>query len=166
VGRVPDTGRRVVAVIGPHEVTNELYELAREVARLVCVEFNAAVICGGLGGVMQAASQGVRSANGVCVGILPGRNPRQGDPLLTVAVATGLGEQRNQVIVDGCDVLISVGENAGTLDEIGRARRAGRLVVSIQGAGEPARADTRHRVFVRTAAAAIDRVAESCGWFS
>ena len=108
-GRAPYIG-----VIGTGEPDRTAEETAEEVGRLLA-ERGAVLICGGLGGVMEAACRGARSAGGVTVGILPGTDRRHGNAYLDVALPTGMGELRNALIVRASDVLIAVAGGFGTL---------------------------------------------------
>ena len=85
----------------------------------------AVLLCGGLGGVMRAAAAGATAAGGVAVGLLPGTDRSAAAPELTVALATGLGELRNGVLVRCADAVVAVGGSWGTLSEIALARRSG-----------------------------------------
>ena len=82
---------------------------------------SAVVVCGGLGGVMEAACRGAKEAGGHTVGILPGSDRTAANPFVDTAVPTGLGEARNVLVVRAADALIAVGGGYGTLSEIGRA---------------------------------------------
>jgi uncharacterized protein (TIGR00725 family) len=119
-----------VAVVGPAEATPEEMERAEEVGRLLA-ERGAVVVCGGLHGVMEAASRGARGAGGTVVGILPGTRRADANEHVTVALPTGLGEMRNALIVRAADALIAVGGAYGTLTEIALALRTGVPVVGI-----------------------------------
>ena len=121
---------RYVAVCGASDPDPDQVALAREVGRRLA-EAGAIVLCGGLGGVMEAAAEGAASAGGVVVGILPGAERRAGNRHLTVAIATGLGEARNAVLTTAADAVIAVGGGWGTLSEIGLARRRRRPVVAL-----------------------------------
>jgi len=81
----------------------------------------AVVVCGGRGGVMAAASKGAAEAGGVVVGILPGLDRAEANEWVTVAIATGLGELRNGLVVRGADAVVAVGGAYGTLSEIALA---------------------------------------------
>jgi uncharacterized protein (TIGR00725 family) len=94
-------------------------------------EAEAIVLCGGLGGVMEAASEGASEAGGTVVGILPGSDRSAGSRHLTLAIATGLGEARNAVLTSAADSVIALGGGWGTLSEIGLARKKGRPVVGL-----------------------------------
>lgn len=119
-----------VAVIGAGEAEGELYEQAREVGRLVA-ERGGTLVCGGLGGVMEAAARGAKEADGVAIGVLPDQDRRRANEYLSYSVATGIGEARNLAVVCTTDVVIAIGGEYGTLSEIGLARKVGRPVVSL-----------------------------------
>ena len=123
---------RYVAVIGPGDADGELYELAREVGRLVANR-GGAVVCGGLAGVMEAAARGATESGGVAIGILPDVDRRRANPYLSYSVATGVGEARNLAVVCSAEAVISVGGGYGTLSEIGLAKKVGRPVVALRG---------------------------------
>ena len=89
------------------------------------------VVTGGLGGVMEAACRGARRAGGTTLGILPGHDRAAANPYVDVAVATGLGELRNGLVVRSADALVAVAGGYGTLSEIALALKAGKAVVGI-----------------------------------
>jgi uncharacterized protein (TIGR00725 family) len=91
------------------------------------------VVCGGLGGVMAAAARGACERGGLSLGILPGNDRREAAPDLTLALASGLGELRNALLVRASDGLIAVGGSWGTLSEVALARRQGLPVVWLRG---------------------------------
>jgi uncharacterized protein (TIGR00725 family) len=121
---------RCVAVIGPGDASAAELAVAEEVgARLV--DLGATVVTGGLGGVMEAASRGAKSRRGLTIGLLPGLDRSEANGWVDVAIATGLGEIRNALIVRTSDALVAVGGGAGTLSEIGFALKLGRPVVGV-----------------------------------
>jgi uncharacterized protein (TIGR00725 family) len=89
------------------------------------------VVCGGLGGVMEAACRGAKEAGGQTVGILPGSDRAAANEFVDVAIPTGLGEARNALVVRAADALIAVGGGYGTLSEIALALKAGKRVVGV-----------------------------------
>jgi uncharacterized protein (TIGR00725 family) len=91
----------------------------------------AVVVCGGLGGVMEAACRGAKEAGGHTVGILPGTDRSAANPFVDTAVPTGFGEARNALVVRAADALIAVGGGYGTLSEIALALKAGKRVVGL-----------------------------------
>jgi uncharacterized protein (TIGR00725 family) len=119
-----------VAVIGPSSAGPEEVAAAEEAGRLLAGR-DCVVVCGGLGGVMEAVARGARSAGGTVVGLLPGRDRRDGNAHLTVAITTGLGEMRNALVVRAADVVLAIGGAYGTLSEIAFALRTGVPVVGI-----------------------------------
>jgi len=128
-----DRAAMQIGVIGPgaDDATAEQYDLARQVGRLLA-ELGARVVCGGLRGVMEGVALGVYEVNGTCVGLLPGGDRADANPYLTVAVCTGIGEKRNEMVVDSSDALIAVGSNEGTVIEALIAKKRG---VSVFGLG-------------------------------
>lgn len=121
---------RYVAVCGAGEATEQQRRSAEEVGRLLARR-GAVVLCGGLGGVMEAAARGVREEGGTVIGILPGDSRMAANANLTFALPTGLGQARNAVIVTAADSVIAIGGGWGTLSEIGLARRLGRRVLGL-----------------------------------
>lgn len=122
--------RRYVAVCGASEATPSQLEAAREVGKLLA-RSGAVVINGGFGGVMGAASEGAASEGGTVLGILPDTDRGGANPHLTLAIATGLGQARNTVIVTAADSVIAIGSGWGTLSEIALARRLDRPVFAL-----------------------------------
>jgi uncharacterized protein (TIGR00725 family) len=105
-----------IGVIGGASCDAETAQLAREVGARIAAA-GAVLICGGRGGVMQAAAEGAREAGGLTVGILPGEDPAAANPGIIVAIPTGLGDARNAVVVNTSDAVIAIGGAWGTLSE-------------------------------------------------
>lgn len=120
----------IVAVVGGSTVDDDTYEQARTVGRLLA-EGGAVVINGGYGGVMEAASRGAEEAGGLVIGFLQGTDSGEGNPHLTVGIATGMGKGRNTLIAIACDVMVAVDGSCGTLSEIAQALNHGRHVVAL-----------------------------------
>jgi uncharacterized protein (TIGR00725 family) len=120
-----------IAVIGAGEGSEEALEAAEEVGRLLA-EAGAAVVCGGRGGVMEAAARGAAKSGGTAIGILPGSDPREANEHITHVVATGVGQARNLAVVGSGEAVIAVDGHWGTLSEIAFARRLGRAVVALR----------------------------------
>ena len=121
----------IIAVIGAGECAPEVARLAEEVGRGLA-EKGAILICGGLGGVMEAACRGAKSAGGTTVGILPGDNPGDANPYVDIPIATGMSHARNVIVVASAQAAIAVGGGYGTLSEIGHARKLGIPVVGLE----------------------------------
>jgi uncharacterized protein (TIGR00725 family) len=122
--------RRWVAVVGSGRADAETAGRAEAVGRALA-ERGAVVVCGGLGGVMEAACRGAREAGGLTVGILPGLRRADANPWVEVAIPTGMGELRNGLVVRAADAVIAVGGEFGTLAEIALALKAGLPVVGL-----------------------------------
>ena len=120
-----------VAVAGAGTSDAELDAVAEEVGRRIAGA-DAVLICGGLGGVMEAAARGCSAAGGLTVGILPGGDAAAANPHIRVPLPTGLGEARNTLVARTADVLIAVGGGWGTLSEVALARKLGVPVVLLE----------------------------------
>lgn len=123
-------GAPYIAVAGPGAASPEQVALAEEVGALLAAR-GALLICGGLGGVMEAACRGAAQAGGVTVGLLPGEDRGEANEHVAVALATGLGQLRNGLLVRAADALIAIGGAYGTLSEIALALRAGLAVIGL-----------------------------------
>jgi uncharacterized protein (TIGR00725 family) len=124
------THKVVVGVMGPAACDPDTADAARAVGRGIGLR-GAVLLCGGRGGVMEAAAEGARAAGGLTVGVLPGTDA--GDtppnPFIDVALFTGLGEARNWVNVCASDAVIALGGGFGTLSEIALALKARKPLV-------------------------------------
>ena len=120
----------VIAVCGPGDAGAELCFLAEEVGAGVAAA-DAVLVCGGLGGVMEAACRGARSKRGRTVGLLPGLDRREANGWVEIAIPTGMGELRNGLIVRAADALIAIGGSYGTLSEVALALRTGVPVIGL-----------------------------------
>lgn len=119
-----------IAVAGTGSASEEQRAVAEE-AGAALGRAGAVVVCGGLGGVMEAACRGARSVGGTTVGLLPGSDRSAANPFIDVVIATGMGELRNGLVVRACDAVIAVGGEFGTLSEVALALKAGLPVVGV-----------------------------------
>lgn len=119
-----------IAVIGKGTPDPEVDELAMDVGERLAAA-GAVVVCGGLTGVMEAASRGAAARGGTVIGIVPSSSPQSANPHCTYVVATGVGHARNLAVVSSGDAVIAVGGEWGTLSEIAFARALGRTVVAL-----------------------------------
>lgn len=122
--------RTYVAVCGSGAADPTNDARAAEVGRLIA-EAGAVLICGGLGGVMDAAARGATGAGGVAIGLLPGETRTGASEHLSIAIPTGLGEARNALIARAADALIAIGGEWGTLSEIALAMKMGKRVIGL-----------------------------------
>lgn len=118
-----------IAVIGAGACSDEEQEAAYIIGKILA-ENKATLICGGLGGVMEAACQGAREHGGMTVGILP--DTGNGNAFLDIVIRTGMGHARNVIVVQSADAVIAVGGKEGTLSEIAHALKTGRPVFSFR----------------------------------
>jgi len=137
-------GERLIAVIGARRCNAATYALAEQVGYELARR-GAIVVCGGLGGVMQAACQGAQRAGGFTIGILPGKNPRDANPYVDIPIVTGLGEARNSIVVRTARAVIAVGGEYGTLSEIAFALKFGIPVIGLE-TWRAARGNLRARI--------------------
>src|SRR5207248_7324062 len=122
--------RPYVAVVGGGEAGPDALASAQEVGRHLAKR-GAVVLCGGLGGVMEAACRGAKLEGGTTVGILPTDHRQHANEYVDIAIVTGMGEARNALIVRAADVLIAIDGEFGTLSEIALALRTDKPVVGI-----------------------------------
>jgi uncharacterized protein (TIGR00725 family) len=118
-----------IAVIGAADTTPEEYEAARTVGRLIA-GYHETLVCGGLGGVMEAACKGAKEHDGQTVGIVPDNG--NGNGFLDIVIRTGLGHARNILVAQSSDTIIAIGGSYGTLTEIAIALKMKRPVFGIK----------------------------------
>jgi uncharacterized protein (TIGR00725 family) len=119
-----------VAVVGPGDASPQELQSAEDVGAGLAAR-GVVVVTGGLGGVMEAACRGARSRRGRTVGILPGEDRGAANGWVEIAIATGLGELRNGLVVRAADALVAVGGGHGTLSEVALALKLRRPVVGL-----------------------------------
>jgi len=122
--------KKIIAVIGAGEPSAEEAKLAEEVGRELARQ-GAILVCGGLGGVMEAACKGASLEGGITVGILPGDSPRTANPYVQIPIVTGMGYARNVAVVKTARAVIAVGGSYGTLSEIAHALQNGIPVIGL-----------------------------------
>ena len=123
-------GETIIGVIGAGSATPEMLRMAEEVGRLIGRQGHI-LVCGGLGGVMEAAARGAKLAGGTTVGILPEADRSTANQFIDIPVATGFGEGRNVIIVRTADILIAIGGEYGTLSEIAFALKMQKPVIGL-----------------------------------
>lgn len=144
----------IIAVIGAGQCSEDVAKIAEAVGRELARR-GVALVCGGLGGVMEAACRGAKSEGGLTIGILPGFSRHDANPYVDIPVVTGLGEARNVIVVRTAQAVIAVDGGYGTLSEIAYAlklripvvglgtwqlAKGGRMVSAIVEAATPAEA--------------------------
>ncbi|HEY1332523.1 MAG TPA: TIGR00725 family protein [Actinomycetota bacterium] len=119
-----------VAVCGPDPASEHVAAQCETIGRLLARE-GAVVVCGGLGGAMEAVARGCAQESGTSIGILPGPNRVGANPHLSFVIPTGMGEARNALVARSADVVIAVAGEFGTLSEIAIALKMGVPVVGL-----------------------------------
>lgn len=109
--------KKIIAVIGGRECSDDVYQEAEEVGRLIAMN-GCVLINGGRSGVMEASSKGAYQAGGFTIAILPGYSKLKANQYVHLAIPTSIGPARNSVIINTCDAAIAIGGKYGTLSEI------------------------------------------------
>jgi len=122
--------KKFIAVIGGSQCSSQEAKLAEEVGRELARR-GAALVCGGLGGIMEAACKGASSEGGVTIGILPGENRQAANSYVQIPIVTGIGYARNVAVVKSAQAVIAIGGNYGTLSEIAHALQSGIPVIGL-----------------------------------
>jgi len=120
----------LIGVIGAGQASQKGLETAYLVGQLLA-ESGAVLVCGGLGGVMEAASRGCAEAGGQVLGILPGDRSQDANPFVTIPVVTDMGHARNIIIAQTSNALIAIEGEYGTLSEMAIALKLGKTVVTL-----------------------------------
>ena len=122
--------KKFIAVIGGAEPSPQEAIMAEEAGREIA-RHSAILVCGGLGGVMEAACRGAVSEGGITIGILPGENRRTANPYVQIPIVTGMGYARNVIVVKSAQAIIAIDGSYGTLSEISHALQSGIPVIGL-----------------------------------
>lgn len=120
-----------IGVIGGSEINSKIYKLAYEVGKEIAKN-GCILVCGGLGGVMEAVSRGAKENGGITVGILPGTEMEDANPYIDLPIPTGISYARNMIVVLNSDILIAINGKYGTLSEISYANIFGKKVIGLE----------------------------------
>jgi len=112
-----DSNKKIIAVIGGFPCSPEEGRLAEIVGRELAKK-GAILICGGEGGVMEAACKGARSEGGLTIGVLPGESRQTTNAYVSIPIVTGIGSARNMIIIKSAQAVVAIGGGYGTLTEI------------------------------------------------
>lgn len=123
--------KKFIAVIGGGECSPQQAVLAEEVGREIA-RHGAVLVCGGLGGVMEAACRGASAEEGITIGILPGHNRQTANPYVQIPIVTNMGTARNIIVVKSAQAVIAIDGSYGTLSEIGHALQNGIPVIGLE----------------------------------
>lgn len=131
---------RMISVIGPNSsgCSPGMYSFGVDLG-VFLAQRNWGIVCGGMGGMMEAVCKGAKSeANclwGATVGILPGEIPSEANPYCDIVIPTGMGIARNKIVVNAGEAVIAVAGGAGTLSEIALAWQLGKPILCIANQG-------------------------------
>lgn len=129
-GKAPPRPMTMIGVIGAGQCGGETAGVAEKVGELIARR-GAALVCGGLGGVMESAARGAIAAGGVTIGVLPGYDRLQANPYISIPIVTDLGHARNVVIAHSAQAIIAIDGEYGTLSEIAVGLKLGKKVVAL-----------------------------------
>ena len=121
-----------VSVIGSHGNDIKVEQLAHKVGEIVA-NMDCVLVCGGLGGVMEAASRGAKEAGGLTIGLLPGKDKADANPYIDIALPTTIGYARNAIVASSADIIIALPGSHGTNSEICYGLVFGRPVLDLGG---------------------------------
>jgi hypothetical protein len=124
-------GFKIVGVIGSSVADPDIIRIAEEVGAEIARR-GAAVVCGGLTGVMEAVCRGARREGGLTIGIIPSDDKTDANQYIQIPIVTGMGMGRNVMLVKTADVVIAVGGEYGTLSEIAHALKLGKTVIGLR----------------------------------
>ncbi len=120
----------IIGVIGTSEASTEEYQTAEEIGREIARR-KGILVCGGLGGVMEASCRGAKSEGGLTIGIIPGSSKKEANPYVDIPIVTGISEARNIIVVRSSNAIIAIGGSFGTLSEIAFALKLEIPVIGI-----------------------------------
>ena len=121
----------LIGVIGGNTCDKPVCNLAYRIGEYIA-QLKAVLVCGGMGGVMEAACRGAVEHDGLTIGILPGNDPGEANPYVKIPIVTGMGIGRNILIARTAKVLIAIDGKYGTLSEIAYALQLGKPVIALQ----------------------------------
>jgi len=120
----------MTGIIGGKNPSQQALDAAYQVGMLLSKK-GMTIICGGLGGVMEAAARGASSVGGTVIGVLPSADLSTANPYITHAIATGFGDARNLIIINTATAFIAIDGEYGTLSEIAFALSRGKKVIGL-----------------------------------
>jgi len=145
--------KQVIGVIGGHDCTPEVEQIAQEIGKKLSKVANY-LVCGGLSGTMQAVCKGFKAENNVTIGIIPSYDKKDANSYIDIVIPTGLGLARNVLVVKTADVVVALPGKSGTLSEIAYCLQFGIPVISLNSW------DIEGVIKVKTAEEAAKRVSE------
>ena len=120
----------MISVIGGSSISTKVEDLAQRVGAMIA-SLNCVLVCGGLGGAMEAAAEGAKKAGGLTIGILPGKDKDDANPHIDIALPTSIGYARNTIVACCADIVVALPGSYGTNSEICYALVYGRPVIDL-----------------------------------
>ena len=120
----------IIGVIGGRSCDKKTAQIAEKIGTEIAKR-NHVLICGGMGGVMEAACRGAKKSGGITVGVLPGKIKDDANKYVDIPILTAMSHARNAIIVRTADMVIAIGGKYGTLSEIGLAKAIDKKVIGI-----------------------------------
>ncbi len=120
----------MISVIGGSSISTKVEDLAKKVGAMIA-SLNCVLVCGGLGGAMEAAAEGAKKAGGLTIGILPGKDKDDANPHIDIALPTSIGYARNTIVACCADIVVALPGSYGTNSEICYALVYGRPVIDL-----------------------------------
>jgi len=121
----------IISVIGAGDASEKDCKLAEAVGEEIARQ-GYTLLCGGMGGVMEASCRGAKTQGGTTIGILPGSSKAEGNPYIDYPIVTAMGQGRNIIVASSCDAIIAIGGGFGTLSEIAFALRLKIPIIGIK----------------------------------
>lgn len=159
--------RTVIGVMGSgRPLDGAAFSIAYRVGELIAARGWVLLTGGTAAGVMDAASKGAHSADGLVVGVLKSDTGAEATHHLDIAIRTGMGDARNAINVLSSDVVIALPGGAGTLSEVALGIKAGKTVIVLGwDPGNAMRASGPGRLLdAGTPEEAVRCAAEQLGW--
>lgn len=158
------TNKTFIAVIGASQASASELKTAEKVGHEIA-RSGAVLVCGGMGGVMEAACRGASEAGGLTIGVLPGESRESANKFVDIPIVTGVGYARNVAVVKSAQAVIAVGGSYGTLTEIGYALQSGLPVIgldtwSISRGGKPKNSIVEAKTPAEAVQKALELIAE------
>ncbi len=119
-----------ISVIGGHDINRKVEKIAHNIGKIIA-KVGAILVCGGLDGTMKAASRGCKAAGGITIGLLPGKDKKEANPFIDIALPTSIGYARNAIVACSADIIIALPGSHGTRSEICYGCVYGRPIIDL-----------------------------------
>lgn len=129
--------KKIISICGSDLDDEKLSDYALNVAEQVgriAAKLGFVLLCGGRGGIMEAACKGAKEEHGITIGILP-YSKEEANKYIDIAIPTTIGNIRNFLVANSGDVVIAIGGRWGTLNEISFSMIYNKPLILIKGTG-------------------------------